>query len=124
MQISELHEVVARQSAQFLEVQKQRHLAEGKVLCLMQSLKNAEELANADREAGGAGKASAVQILRTQRDQAVKTAGRLRTRLAATQCAATQHARLAALNAGKAEARSFGRFSVNVVYLAALRGYT
>ena len=113
MQISELHEVVAKQSAQLLELQKQRHLAESKVLCLVQSLKNAEELVVTRHEEGGTSTATAVHILRTQRDQAVKTAGRLRTRLAATQFAATQHARMAAFHAGKAEACPFHQQSAS-----------
>jgi hypothetical protein len=82
-----------------------RHLAEAKLRCTSDALRSAQELAHTRERHDGELGARVARALRQQRDQAVQTAHRLRLRLAATQVAATQHARLAAQHAVRAEVR-------------------
>jgi hypothetical protein len=105
VQISELHEQLKNLTTDLLEAQKARHLTEAKLLCMMPALLRAEQLADSLAETSGMSKVRAVQLLRAQRDQVIQTASRLRIRLAATQCAATQHAQLSAQHAARAEVR-------------------
>jgi hypothetical protein len=100
-----MHAQLRHLTQELLAAQQARHLAEGKLRCSNDALQRAQALADTLAASSADMRKRAVQMLRQQRDQAVQTANRLRLRLAATQVAATQHARLAAQHAGRAEVR-------------------
>jgi hypothetical protein len=106
-----LHERLEAVASELHVSQQARQRAEARLATVEAAMECTEHLAEQLGSVQGALHGRATRALRQQRDQAVHTAHRLRMRLAETEVAATQHARVSTHRAGELQVRArFWRF--------------